>query len=159
MPLQLTREQDVAVQNIQRAMAMGHRPAVDHDLVMEPAELAAAATGTATIVRPYENGIIVNVRGLAFADGGDAEADTMSERMHEKYLAVLLSIGGRPKTNDTYEPLFTFLHCPAPQRDCVWVVAQGDLISGTFKHLATGNIAALTGRLSFGFLPFSQIGL
>jgi hypothetical protein len=159
MPLQLTAAQETAVKNLQRAIGMGHRPAVDHDLVMEPAELAAAATGAATIVRPYENGIIVNVRGLAFADGGDAEADTMAERMHEKYLAVLLSIGGRPKTNDAYEPLYTFLHCPAPQRDCAWVVAQGDLISGTFKHLATAGIANLTGRLSFGFLPFSQIGL
>lgn len=158
MPLSLTREQDAAVKRLQAMLEAGREPLVDHDLIAESSTVLAAGgnAGTPISVRPYENGVIVSLKGQAYDPAGGAEVDTMAERMHEKYLGVLLNIAQRPKTNDLYEPMYTLV----PRR-VLWVVAQNDLISVTFKHLATtaSSIASLHGRLSFGFVPFSQLGV
>lgn len=156
MPLALTPSQLAAVNRLRAAIMAGQRPLIDHSLLAESTTAVAAggAAGSTLQVRPYENGVIVELDGVAFDDGGNTEVDTMAERMHEKYLGVMLKVAGRPKTNDTYEPMYTL----TPKAVC-WVVAQNDLIEVTFKHLAASGIASLQGKLKFGFVPFSELGI
>lgn len=155
MPLSLSRERAAAVERIRREIMSGATPLIDHALIVETsAVVAAAATGSVITQRPYEDGLIVSLDGLAYDPAGGAESDTMDGRMHDKFMGVKLVIGGRPKTNDTFEPLWTLV----PKKVC-WVVAQGDLIQATPKHLADSGIASLHLKLSLGFIPFSDLGI
>ncbi len=144
---------------IRASMMNGIEPLIDHKLVADQTStIAAAATGTAIAVRPYSNGVIVTCEGFAYASGGDAEADTMAEFMHEKYMAALVNIGGLPKTNGTYESLFTLCRDPrGGWRKVWWPVMQNDLIEVTFKNLATAGIASLKAQINFGFIPFKAL--
>lgn len=150
----LNPKEQAALVRLRNMLEAGREPLIDHSLQAQtPSVLAAAATGTAIVVRPYEPGVIVKLTGFAFDPAGGAEVDTMAERMHEKYLSALVEVQGRPKTNGLYESLYTLV-----PKNVLWIVDQGDLITTTFKHEATGGIASLHGRLTFGFVPFSLLG-
>lgn len=154
MPVVLTPARRQIVAQLRAQLAAGGRPLADASLIAElPSELAAAATASKLTIRPYEDGVIVSIEGVAYAPAGEAEADTMDAQTHHKYLAAKVQVAARPKTNDTFESLYTLV----PRPVC-WVVAQGDLIEVTFKHLASANIASLMGQLKFGFVPFSELG-
>jgi hypothetical protein len=150
--MSFTQQEMSALQRLRRMIEEGRDPITDHDLVADLEDaIAATETSDPVVVKPYENGVIVGIKGVAYAAAGDAEADTMHPLVHAKYLGIKIEHAGKPKTNGAFESLFVM----TGRR--FWHVKQGDQITCTFKHLASGGIASLKAQIKFGFIPFSLL--